>query len=790
MKYHYLLNKRISFVKQAFIVGLSLFFFLPVKAYHIRGKVIDPTQKQTLIGANVVVKKDSTTILKTTQTDENGCFSIKDIAEPNISIAISYFGYKGITLHYYGNSSDIDMGTIHLLPETQQLKEVTVIGKRVIQKADKYVIIPSAEEINRVSASISLLNELKLKMPGLRINEALQTITIDGSAPVFMINGKKQPLSKVQGLNHQDILRIEYSNTPDLRHIDDGNGGVINFIMKTPVQGGFIMANTNQAITTMRNRSQLTGSYFKKKSEWSMQYNTTWRDSKKVYDNKNERFIGREYDVIRRQEGLPSTTKDFDNSVLFSYTYMYDPSTMLMASLDLKLHHKKDCEDNRIVEQYGSSVERYTKNYYTNSHYTSPSLDLFFKKALSKTQTIELNSVGRWSNGDYTRGMRNSNLYHQENNTHNNSWNMTHEVLYTQLFKTLSTKWGANYSHQVAENNYAENSGKRVTDKLFKDDIYLYGMVSGSLKSLGYTVGLGGKMYRNATATRSKTFFRLKTTATFNYAMGRNWSLNYLFMYNPSQPSLANFSNVVQTIDRISVQVGNVNVKPSVWTRNRLLLLFNKNHISSSLQTSYSVTTNPLVNTYQYVSDAASPYHGLFMKKTENGKNDRHFNVEYSFGIQNIAQHLSFQLITGWSRFSMEGSNYRHHVSKMYASISLNGYWKHWSAFANIDLAPQYSIWGTNLYSGTKYNYMGVKYHLKNWDFGLRLDNPLTKRGFIQCAENISNVVPSHSEYYISDMANMVELSIQYRLPFGKAYKKASRTLRNKNFDAGVNNEY
>ena len=95
------------------------------------------------------------------------------------------------------------------------------------------------------------------------------------------------------------------------------------------------------------------------------------------------------------------------------------------------------------------------------------------------------------------------------------------------------------------------------------------------------------------------------------------------------------------------------------------------------------------------------------MKKTENGKNDKHFNIEYSFGIQNIFQRLSFQLITGWSRFSMEGSNYQHHVSKMYATVSLNGYWKRWSAFANIDIAPQYSIWGTNLYRGTKYNYMG-----------------------------------------------------------------------------------
>ena len=178
------------------------------------------------------------------------------------------------------------------------------------------------------------------------------------------------------------------------------------------------------------------------------------------------------------------------------------------------------------------------------------------------------------------------------------------------------------------------------------------------------------------------------------------------------------------------------------------------------------------------------------MKKTENGKNDKHFNIEYSFGIQNIFQRLSFQLITGWSRFSMEGSNYQHHVSKMYATVSLNGYWKHWSAFANIDIAPQYSIWGTNLYRGTKYNYMGVKYNLKNWNFGLRLDNPLTRRGFVQCMENISSVAPSRAEYYIKDMANMVELSIQYRLQFGKAYKKANRTLRNRNFDAGVNNEY
>lgn len=178
------------------------------------------------------------------------------------------------------------------------------------------------------------------------------------------------------------------------------------------------------------------------------------------------------------------------------------------------------------------------------------------------------------------------------------------------------------------------------------------------------------------------------------------------------------------------------------------------------------------------------------MKKVENGYNDKRINVEYSIGYQNLFNHISMQAVVGWDKFSMEGAGYKHHFSKMYTSLSVNAHLNNWSLFANFEIAPQYSIWGTNLYRGVKYNYIGVKYNLKQWNFGLRLDNPFTNRGFLQISENVSNVNPSRKEYYIADFSNMLEISLQYRIRFGEERKKVDRTLRNKNFDSGVNIDY
>ena len=121
-------------------------------------------------------------------------------------------------------------------------------------------------------------------------------------------------------------------------------------------------------------------------------------------------------------------------------------------------------------------------------------------------------------------------------------------------------------------------------------------------------------------------------------------------MYDPSLPLFSSFSNVVQTIDHVSVQVGNIDIKPCVWTRNRISINLNSGNLYTSLQASYSQTNDPIITNFKYVSDVNDPYYNKFMKKVENGHNDKRINVEYSIGYQNLFNHISMQAVTGWDK--------------------------------------------------------------------------------------------------------------------------------------------
>lgn len=175
------------------------------------------------------------------------------------------------------DGGDLDLGEIKLSPKITTLGEVVVAADKVVEKADKYVLIPSLAELNRASETLSLLSEMKVKMPGLQVNEALKRVSVDGGGVVFQVNGKEESLSKVQSLNQHDILRIEYRNTPDIRYADRGVSGVINFIMKPRQEGGTIMVELDEAVTSLRSIATIAGTYYYKKSEWSINYGNTWQ---------------------------------------------------------------------------------------------------------------------------------------------------------------------------------------------------------------------------------------------------------------------------------------------------------------------------------------------------------------------------------------------------------------------------------------------------------------------------------------------------------------------------------
>lgn len=314
-------------MKRLNILIVLLLTIASANAYVIKGRVIDEIDKSSIQGAVVgitTIVSDST--LNQVTTDPEGKFVFKNIHyNGNVAIKISYVGCNPITIELKGNTKSLDLGDILMSHKTESLDEVVVVASETIEKNDRILIFPTAEERKNSSDIINLLGNMRVKLPGIDVDELTRRISIDGKEPIFQINGKVEPLSKIRMINKNRILRIEYKNQADIRFSNDGiNSGIINFILKNDFEGGSLHTRTGVTITTPRINGELGLTYNRKRSEWSLNYDNVWRNSSQQYTNIIEKYNGKNYTIERAQIGLPSNFKDFDNNISLGYSYKYN----------------------------------------------------------------------------------------------------------------------------------------------------------------------------------------------------------------------------------------------------------------------------------------------------------------------------------------------------------------------------------------------------------------------------------------------------------------------------------
>lgn len=619
-------------------------------------------------------------------------------------------------------------------------------------------------------------------------------MSVDGGGVVFQVNGKEESLSKVQSLNQHDILRIEYRNTPDIRYADRGVSGVINFIMKPRQEGGTIMVELDEAVTSLRSIATIAGTYYYKKSEWSINYGNTWQKNTKQYSDAQEQYIGRENIIYRNQIGQPSSMRDFSNNVSLGYTYMYDLNTMLAARLSFRAYDGNNRNYNIMEEIIGDAKSRYEKFNPNKSKSHSPTLDLYFRKNFSQTQSLELNAMGTISSGDYSREMHykydSGTDFNQINLTSNDSWAAALEALYSLKIGKVDTRYGVNYRRNHAENKYSENGAEFTPDRQTRDNLYFYGDLAGKWNKLGYTFSVGGKYFHNTGLSGSEHYLKFKALGTLNFKIDKHWSANYLYMYSPDMPPLSAMNDDVHTIDDISLQMGNLYIKPSSYQRHRLYVRYNTGNFYATGWGSYSRTDNSLNSVWYYDDNPSSRYYQMFINKTENGNYTDNISTQLDLSYQNMFNHLTLSASVGWDKYNVSDKAEYNSLNKVWASISANAYFGNWTVYANYTVAPRYSLDGRTFCRDIRFDYFGAKYRWKDFSFGARMVNAFTKRGFQQETETPSKVHPISKTFYIKDFANMVELNIVYRISFGKSYQRANRTLQNKGIDTGVNVEY
>ena len=96
----------------------------------ITGIVIDQELNQPLAGASVVVKGTTTG----TATDFDGKFEITSSSKSG-EVVITYLGFESKTVKFTISGNAVNLGNIAISPDANQLEEVVLVGKGIIDVA-------------------------------------------------------------------------------------------------------------------------------------------------------------------------------------------------------------------------------------------------------------------------------------------------------------------------------------------------------------------------------------------------------------------------------------------------------------------------------------------------------------------------------------------------------------------------------------------------------------------------------------------------------------------------------
>ncbi|MES2796104.1 MAG: outer membrane beta-barrel protein, partial [Bacteroidota bacterium] len=137
-----------------------------------------------------------------------------------------------------------DLGIIALTNSISDLNQVTVTAKKpfIEQKIDRVVINIK----NSITSAGGTVLDVLQKSPGVVVNRQSATINMSGKAGVqVMINGRlsyvpaNALISMLEGINSNNVERIELITTPPSKFDAGGNAGYINIVMAPNADEGF-----------------------------------------------------------------------------------------------------------------------------------------------------------------------------------------------------------------------------------------------------------------------------------------------------------------------------------------------------------------------------------------------------------------------------------------------------------------------------------------------------------------------------------------------------------------------
>ena len=235
-------------IRIVFMMGFLLFsgsLYAQKTSVSLSGTIKTKDSGIAMPYANVVLKTTvDSTFVSGTITDENGLFTLSGVVSGEYIFEVSSIGYMKYAIPFFvGSNSDyIDLGSIMMLEDFQQLNEVVVTGKQDAVSAAMDKKTYSLDD-NISQSGGSVLQSMN-NLPGVTTQDG--QVQLRGNNQVMiLLNGKQTAITGFgiqNGLDNipaSSVEKIEIINNPSAKFDANGNAGIINIILKKEEQDGF-----------------------------------------------------------------------------------------------------------------------------------------------------------------------------------------------------------------------------------------------------------------------------------------------------------------------------------------------------------------------------------------------------------------------------------------------------------------------------------------------------------------------------------------------------------------------
>ena len=636
---------------------------------------------------------------------------------------------------------------------TLVLGEVTVNGMRTIQKVDRTLFLPTKKMARSSANGYDLLKLMML--PGIKVDPVQR-----GGVQV-RINDVKAGTQDILALQPDEVIRVEYIDNPGVRYSDTSLDAVINYIVKRRYSGYVGGVQTMQAFTTGFNNSNAYFKFNHKKSEFSFNYNFSYRDyDKRRYDETADYYFPDGTTRHREYRGYDTPFMYNTHDFQLGYNLAEPDKYTFNARFNINISNNPYRGVNQLAIETGQpDLYQYNK---ASSSGNTPSLDLYFSAKLPHRQSIVANVVGTYIHTDYdylmrqylfdqspSQSMQTAPVNDYSYSTLGKKYSLITEAIYAKEFKKATLSAGGEFSISRTDNDY---TGAVNTDALLNsNNLYIFAQLQGKFAWLNYQVGVGANrasIHQGDIGFEKWTFrprLSLQTSAI------KNVSLSLTGQMYQGTPSLSQLSDVRQQ--------------------------------SSWVNAGITYAPDVIMTTYNAVLQDNGEY--MIVSRPENQRAFYDKWVRGNLTLHAIKDVLDISLYGCYDRYDSRGNTYRHTYNAWQWGAEASLMLGNWTVNADFYTTPK-SYYGERMSGGENSSDLRVNYKWKDLRVGLGAILVGYPQGYEYPGRTDSRYYKSHYKTWIKDNGNMVYITLSYNFSHGRKYKAEQRKLNNADYDSGI----